>query len=59
VSDFKRDINKHEILQRLRANNIIGFFYCEVTTPLNLNIPVLPVHYQGKLTFPLGTFTGH
>lgn len=36
----------------------MGFFKCTVKCPHDLNIPVLPVKHNGKLTFPVGTFTG-
>lgn len=41
---------------------LFGFFYCKVTTPNNLNIPILQLHHDtknGKRTIsPLGSFEG-
>lgn len=48
----------HKLVLGLPEAGLIGFFKCEVVTPDNLNLPVLPVKHNGKLTFPLGTFTG-
>lgn len=45
-------------LKTLKLSNMCGFFTCDVVTPINMDYPVLPVKYIGKLTFPLGTFTG-
>ena len=45
-------------LKALKLSNMCGFFTCDVVTPINMDYPVLPVKYNGKLTFPLGTFTG-
>jgi len=51
-------LNFHDLVLSLESKGLIGFFKCEIVTPLELNIPVLPVIFEGKLTFPLGTFTG-
>ena len=51
-------VNFHDFVLSLESKGLIGFFQCEVVAPLELNIPVLPVIFEGKLTFPLGTFIG-
>lgn len=45
-------------LQELESKGLIGFVKCQVQAPANLNIPVLPIKHNGKLTFPIGEFTG-
>lgn len=47
-----------EFITGLESKGLIGFFKCEVQAPIGLNIPVLPLHHDGKLTFPLGSFVG-
>lgn len=36
-----------------------GITKCKVTTPKDIDIPLLPYRYQNKLYFPTGTFTGY
>jgi len=47
-----------KIIKDLHDTGKVAFFKCMVTTPANMKIPVLPIKYQGKLTFPLGKFGG-
>ena len=35
-----------------------GVTECEVMTPKNMNIPLLPLRIDGKLKFPIGNFKG-
>jgi hypothetical protein len=60
VSHYNTELglNFHDLVLSLESKGLIGFFHCEAVAPLELNIPVLPVIFEGKLTFPLGTFTG-
>jgi hypothetical protein len=60
VSHYNAELglNFHDLVLSLESKGLIGFFHCEAVAPLELNIPVLPVIFEGKLTFPLGTFTG-
>jgi len=59
VSKFNSSIEEfHQMVLGLSDLGLIGFFKCEVKAPEGLNLPVLPIKHNGKLTFPLGTFTG-
>ena len=46
------------MLEALRSNGYIGFFTGSASTPEQLHIPVLGVHHNGKLIFPLGNLKG-
>ncbi|MEI2423192.1 DNA polymerase [Arthrospira platensis SPKY2] len=59
VGEFAENLNSIEFLNSLHRNKLIGFFKCEVTTPNDLNIPVLGIKKDnGKLIFPLGEIVG-
>jgi hypothetical protein len=57
ISKFE-DVDALTFIKDLKDNNIIGFFKAEVVTPTSMHIPVLGVHQNGKLVFPLGVFVG-
>ena len=48
----------HKLLLGLKDAGLTGFFQCEAKSPENLNLPVLPVKWNGKLIFPLGSIVG-
>ena len=37
----------------------LGITKCRVTTPKNIDIPLLPYRHKNKLYFPIGSFTGY
>jgi hypothetical protein len=42
----------------IELNNFFGFCYADITTPDNLNIPILQIHHNNRTVSPLGKFTG-
>jgi hypothetical protein len=42
----------------IKNDNLFGFFYCDVKTPLDHYFGVLPYRDNGLLTYPLGEFSG-
>jgi hypothetical protein len=48
---FEGDITKID-------KNAFGFFEAIVTTPTNLNIPVLQIHHNDRTLSPVGKFKG-
>jgi len=59
LSKFDKDTELfHKYVLGLESQGKIAFFKCEVKTPMGINIPVLPIKINGKLTFPLGEFAG-
>jgi DNA polymerase type B, organellar and viral len=49
---FEGDINI------LKSDKVFGFFFVEIETPRNLNIPILQIHNKNGTISPLGKFTG-
>ena len=43
---------------RLMRQSSVGFIECEVEIPEGVEVPPLPVRYNGKLVFPTGKFRG-
>ena len=37
---------------------MFGFFYCEIETPKDLYLGLLPVRRKGGLSFPMGSWSG-
>lgn len=58
IGQLKAGLLFKDFMKFMIDNKLIGFLTCTVTTPKDLHIPVLGIKYQGKLVFPLGTFTG-
>ena len=59
VSKFNSSTEEfHKLVLGLKDAGLTGFFKCEAKAPENLNLPVLPIKFNGKLTFPLGSFVG-
>ena len=46
------------MIKALHDNKMIGFFQAEALSPRNNHIPVLGVHHNGKLIFPIGVLRG-
>jgi hypothetical protein len=46
------------MIKALHNNNMMGFFKAEALSPSSNNIPVLGVHNNGKLIFPIGVLRG-
>ncbi len=51
-------IKFHNDMSNIKLENFFGFCLCEVTTPKNIKIPLLPYKHNGKTIFPTGTFIG-
>jgi hypothetical protein len=51
-------IKHHQNMSTINLDNFVGFCLCEVTTPKNINKPLLPYKFKGKTIFPRGTFMG-
>jgi hypothetical protein len=45
-------------IKGLHEAGFMGIFKCVANAPQDLHLPVLPIKHKGKLTFPVGTFTG-
>lgn len=42
----------------INIDNLFGFFYCRIETPLDIYLGLLPVRTKSGLTFPLGKWYG-
>jgi hypothetical protein len=51
-------INHFKNMLNIELNNFFGFAKAEVTCPVNMERPILPVKHNGKTIYPTGKWTG-
>ena len=57
MANFPIPVGNHKKIYSTNLEDYFGFVNCEVTVT-DLKYPVLPVHFENKLIFPLGKFKG-
>jgi len=51
-------IKFHDNMDNIKLDNFFGYCLAEITTPINIDIPLLPYKHEGKTIFPTGTWIG-
>nr|YP_010160567.1 DNA polymerase [Gymnopilus junonius]QRH17753.1 DNA polymerase [Gymnopilus junonius] len=51
-------IKKHDKISLNELNDFFGFILCNIETPNNIKIPILPYRALGKTFYPLGKWKG-